>query len=197
MSSREDVEIKYDNQLEKIDNDILNYKKRIADLAKKRERINDQKTRELERVQESVILEKQGLDAIKSSWISKISGKGHSKEEVQKFVNDRVNELEDEYPEDYQSIVGTLKKILKNKYTNVNLGEESGGAITTGSIGSPTMTTNTGKIVPAIYGSSHIHASKMGNMLSRVGDITDNSKKKKKKKKAYREYIENHGEILS
>jgi len=136
---------------------------------------------------------KKGLSATKDKWISKIGG---NKNEVSKYVEQRVKELEERYGDDYAAIVGTLKKILSQKY-DVNLDEEAQGAITTGSVGQSTMTTSDGGTEPAIYGSSHVHAKHMGTFSRRGGytppvhdDGRKKSKKKKKKKKTQKEFVE-------
>ena len=73
-----------------------------------------------------------------------------------------------------------------------NVDEEAAGAITTGSIGSPNMSTNDGGTAPAVYGSSYI-AVKDPGMVSRKGDIKPSGKKKKKK--TQKEFVEYYFEI--
>lgn len=128
---------------------------------------------------------KKGLDATKAKWISKIGG---DKEAVTKFVHDKVVELEKRYGNNYAAIVGTLKKILSRKY-DVSLDEEAQAAVTTGSIGSPTMSTGDGGTAPAIFGNSSIFAKSMGT-ISRVGSFPAVNFKKKKKKKTQKEFVE-------
>jgi hypothetical protein len=133
---------------------------------------------------------KKGIDATKTKWISKIGG---NKTEVTKFVNDKVKELENRYGDNYAAIVGTLKKILSNKY-DVSLDEEAQGAITTGNIGVGTAVTNTGQTIPSPTGSSHLHPKHMGTFSRRGGynpPIHDDGRKKKKKKRKMRkEFVE-------
>lgn len=129
---------------------------------------------------------KNAFNTTKEKWINKIGG---NKEEVTKFVKEKVKELEDRYGDNYAAIVGTLKKILTNKY-DVSLDEEAQGAVTTGTVGASTMTSD-GQEVPAIYGSSHIVASHMGT-VSRKGYYP--APKKNKKKKKVREFVEHYFE---
>ncbi len=139
---------------------------------------------------------KEGLDDIKDKWVEKITKRGRSKSEVSDFANEQVRKLEDRYGDDYGAIVGTLKKILSNKY-DVSLDEEAQAAITTSTVGSPTMSTSDGGTEPAVYGSSHIHAKHMGTFSRRGGykppkpfSRTGGYKKKKKKNKTRKEFVE-------
>lgn len=78
-----------------------------------------------------------------------------------------------------------------------NVEEEAQGAVTTGSIGSPTMSLGDGGTSNAVYGSSHIYAPKVGPMMSRKGDIKCKCKKNKKKKNFSQHYFdsENMGSV--
>ena len=69
--------------------------------------------------------------------------------------------------------------------------EEAQGAVTTGNVGSSTMSTSDGGTVPAAFGSSHIYAPSMG-MFKRRGYTPpkESLPKGKKKKKKIREFVE-------
>lgn len=67
--------------------------------------------------------------------------------------------------------------------------EDGEGAISTGNIGSPTITTDTGETKVAPFGSSAYYAPKVLPMVSRKGDI-----KTTKKKKKIREFLEFYNE---
>lgn len=73
------------------------------------------------------------------------------------------------------------------KDESTNIGEESGGAIATSTIGSPTIGDGEGGTKPAPFGSSAIFAKSTGT-VSRKGYFPPVDKKKKKKK--VREFIE-------
>ena len=103
--------------------------------------------------------------------------------------------------DDKKSNVMSMVKRLAQSDVNltdesVEVDEEAQGAISTGSIGVPTMSTNDGGTEPAIYGNSSIYAKHMGTM-SRKGSYKapdhcdcDCKKKKKKKKKTQKEFVE-------
>jgi len=69
--------------------------------------------------------------------------------------------------------------------------EEAQAAISTLSVGSPTMTDGDGETVPATYGSSHIHPSHTGT-ISRTAEwkAPKHNQKKNKKKKKLKEFVE-------
>lgn len=175
MPTREEIEVKYGKQIDQIEDQILDLKDRISDLQGRKEDLNKRKESELSRISENAMTEAHGIDAIKSKWIDTIADKGHTKEAVKKFVYDTVKNLEDQYGDDYEAIVGTLKKILKNKY-DVELGE---AAITTTSMGSATDVDGGEIDTP----NSAYHASYFG--------MNRRNRKKKKIKKQYKEYVEN------
>jgi len=98
------------------------------------------------------------------------------------------------------NVVGIVKRLAQSGFDltdeSVEVDEEAQGAISTGSIGVPTMSTNDGGTEPAIYGNSSIYAKHMGTM-SRKGSYKapdhcdcDCKKKKKKKKKTQKEFVE-------
>lgn len=65
----------------------------------------------------------------------------------------------------------------------------AGASISTTNIGSSTISTSDGGTEKAPFGNSSIYAPKVGNMMSRKGDI-----KSKKKKKKVREFVEFYNE---
>jgi len=85
-------------------------------------------------------------------------------------------------------------EIKKKSYRTGDPVKEEAG-VSTGSIGSPTMSTNDGGTAPAVWGSSHIYADKIGDgkVASRKGPVGKG--KKKKKKKVRNEFVEHYFEV--
>ena len=126
-----------------------------------------------------------------------------SQREMVPVIKDQIDDLKDQIRSstdiDLKKGLQSRLKALEIKMKSFRRGdpvkeeiqvdEESAGTVSTTSIGSPTMSTSDGGTEPAIYGSSHIFADKVGPMVSRKGDVGPQCKKKKRKK-TQKEFVE-------
>jgi hypothetical protein len=138
-------------------------------------------------IEEDINEGKGGFATTKQKWIDKIANGNEEKAyEVETFIHNTVKALEKTNKGDYRYIVGTLKKILFEKYKiSLNEDGEGGVAITTTSVGTPSMSTSDGGVVPAIYGdSSKAIKSTLGTFGRRNFYPPKNGVKKSSKKKS-------------
>lgn len=130
--------------------------------------------------------------------------KREARREITSEIQEQINDLKEQIrntdnpdmKDGLQSRLDALEIKLKSykegdpvKESEVD--EEAQGAVTTGSVGSPTISTSDGGSAPAPHGSSHIYAPKIGGMATRKGDIK-RKKKKKKKNKTRKEFVEHY-----
>jgi len=120
-------------------------------------------------------------------------------DQIRDFENTRRSTKDPDVRKALEARIKALK-IKKKSYKSgdpvkeSNVEEEAQGAVTTGSVGVPTMGDGKGGTEPAIYGNSSIYAKHMGTMSRRgeykAPDHCDCKKKKKKKKKTQKEFVE-------
>jgi len=108
-----------------------------------------------------------------------------TKEEIQSKYHGDMEKLKSKHDME----IKRLRDKLERDMETASVEEDSAGAITTGSVGSSTLTTGE----PAPFGNSSIYAKKIGSgqTMSRRGAVGG---KKKKKKKLYRDFVEEYFE---